>query len=215
MTTLSNYNPIRSIVVPGDELLKVEGIVVIVGPNSSGKTLFLQDIEKFLCKGEVNFIVCNSIVPQIPDDIGVLFQDLVALNFIRPTGNPTASNPNESYQLNLPEMGVNSRLTIKQPTPRPQFSLATLRNACQNLNGNKDSLKTYFLNLGEAFVATLSLEERRKVCDTAPNFPHDKQPPRYRSKDYQLTTGLWICLNKRLSTSLPTPFGWIIQPQTN
>ena len=188
MSALSQYNPIKSITIPGVELTEVKGIVVIVGPNSSGKTLFLQDIEKYLQKGKVDFIVCRSIVPQGPHEIEALFQDLLRLNFIRPMANPPAGNPNDAYQLNLPEMGINSRLTIKQPTPRPQFTLAKLRKDCENLSGNLDEAKSYFNSIGEAFVAALSLEERLKVCDGALNFDHDKQPPAFPIQGLSINT---------------------------
>ena len=67
-SALSDYNPLKLISLPGVELANPEGIIVIVGPNSSGKTLFLRDIERFLLAGVCEHIVCKRIVVRKPPD---------------------------------------------------------------------------------------------------------------------------------------------------
>ena len=83
MSVLSTYNPLKMIWLPGAEIAQPKGIIVIVGPNSSGKTLFLRDIEKYLLTGTPNFIVCQSLAAQRPDNYQSLVDELIAKNYLQ------------------------------------------------------------------------------------------------------------------------------------
>lgn len=80
MSALSDYNPLKAIWLPEAEIEGPRGIIVIVGPNSSGKTLFLQDIEKYLLTGVPTFIVCQGIASQRPANYKAFVDELLAKN---------------------------------------------------------------------------------------------------------------------------------------
>jgi ABC-type polar amino acid transport system ATPase subunit len=81
MSALATYNPLKCIWIPGAEISDPCGIIVVVGPNSSGKTLFLRDIERFLLTGKHEFVVCEGISPQKPGDFQSFVDELVASNY--------------------------------------------------------------------------------------------------------------------------------------
>src|SRR4051812_22134441 len=72
MDKLSDFKPLKRIDLPGIEELSTSGLVVIVGPNSSGKSQLLQDLHK-ACVGEARpLVVASSIQLHKPS-----FEDLV------------------------------------------------------------------------------------------------------------------------------------------
>src|SRR4051794_16432288 len=102
-SVLSEYNPLGSVFIPGVEMLAPHGIVVIVGPNSSGKTLLLRDIERFLLTGQTEFIVCNGLTARMPPDIGALIDELIARRYIQEIERQGVNQGR--YQVLIPFMG--------------------------------------------------------------------------------------------------------------
>src|SRR5262245_35016614 len=99
MSVFSSYNPLKTIWLPGTEIAEPKGIIVVVGPNSSGKTLFLRDIERYLLTGTSNFIVCQSLAVQRPDNYQGLVDELIAKNYLQQVpGQP------QSYRTYVPLM---------------------------------------------------------------------------------------------------------------
>ena len=48
MDKLVDFNPLTSLAIPNVEKVQPRGLVVIIGPNSSGKTQTLRDIQSRL-----------------------------------------------------------------------------------------------------------------------------------------------------------------------
>src|SRR5438105_11683931 len=82
MSPVAEYNPVHAVKVPGVEAGVVEaetkGLFVIVGPNSSGKTLFLRDVENALLATGQQPVVCQAMFLQRPTDCNSFIQDLLA-----------------------------------------------------------------------------------------------------------------------------------------
>lgn len=168
MSALSEYNPIKSIQVVGVEIADPEGLIVIIGPNSSGKTLFLRDVERYLLTGKADLIVCRSITPRKPADLQALIDDLTNRRYLRP--HPQQSN---AFQVNVPFLQPQT-----QRNQRTQFQTQQLEQAYQAfIPGPNGKNEGFFGNIGLTLVAHLSLNERRDVCNKAGDFQHQNQPP--------------------------------------
>jgi hypothetical protein len=180
-SALSEYNPIKHISLHGADLPSPEGIVVIVGPNSSGKTLFLKDIERFLLTGSAEFVVCKSVVVRKPPDSEAMIHELYERRYIRE--KPDNSNVYESW---IPYLG--SILARPPQGIRPSFPKASLRPSCENIETDPKSAASFFPAIGQALVAPLSLEDRRRVCDKVSSFDHQKGCPDYPLQGLQVNS---------------------------
>ena len=63
--------PINAIELPGVPRLDLKGLIVIVGPNSSGKTQLLRDINDVVCGRHRELVVASGVsfsAPPPPDD---------------------------------------------------------------------------------------------------------------------------------------------------
>src|SRR6266581_1873813 len=91
MTALADYNPILTVALPGTELNKPKGLVVVVGPNSSGKTLFLRDIEGAVVGIGQRPIVCSGIRLEKPAGTFDQFVErMCADRLVKPNGDELA-----------------------------------------------------------------------------------------------------------------------------
>src|SRR5262245_21516278 len=121
MSALAKYNPLKAVWLPGAEIREPRGIVVVVGPNSSGKTLFLRDVENYLLTGTQGFVVCQGIEPQKPDDYQAFVDELLARNYLQPM--PGQANQYRTYVPLAAEKGR------QDPNPRHPFPLSALAKA--------------------------------------------------------------------------------------
>ncbi len=53
--------PIESVTLPGLEALALHGLIVVIGPNSSGKTQLLRDINEGVCGRKREFVVASTV----------------------------------------------------------------------------------------------------------------------------------------------------------
>ncbi len=67
MEKLSDFKPLKRVVLPGLGELTCAGLTVIVGPNSSGKTLLLRDIKGKVAGEARDLVVAAELEIDIPD----------------------------------------------------------------------------------------------------------------------------------------------------
>src|SRR5262249_34976827 len=88
MSKIAEYNPLVSIKIPGVPAgFETKGLLVIVGPNSSGKTLLLKDIENKLMGADQQFIVCEEMFLKRPSDTSLLVKDFLEQKMIEQRGS--------------------------------------------------------------------------------------------------------------------------------
>jgi hypothetical protein len=168
MSTLSQYNPLKTIWVSGAEITAPKGIIVIVGPNSSGKTLFLRDIQQYLLTGIPNFIVCQDIAPQRPDNYQELIDDLIAKNYLQPMMH-------EHYRTYVPFM---LQRADGERNNRQQFPSKRLENAYNGFVSERGANNPEWFGLiGMTLIAPLSLDLRRQVCNKTKSFDYKQETP--------------------------------------
>lgn len=170
MSLISDYNPLKSISLPGADITKPEGIIVVVGPNSSGKTLFLRDIESYLLTGQSGFVVCKSLAAIRPAKFKEFIDELIEHHYLQ-----AIPNQEKQYRTYVPFL---EKVVRNQPKQRHPFPLNALEKAFNGFvsdpNGNNPE---WFGKIGMVFVAPLSLDQRRRVCDKCPSFDYKVGTP--------------------------------------
>jgi hypothetical protein len=183
MSKLADYNPLAKLKFGGIEI-DPSGLIVITGPNSSGKTHLLRDIEKYLLTGVPDGVVCKHVNPRRPDDPGVLFQDLLDRQLIRniQAGQGQTTDQFETY---LPRFS--RRRGQAHPEERPRFNSATLEKIIASFNlGYGGNNPHFFQSIGLALVAYLPLESRQEICARSDGFHHRNKSPETALQGLQL-----------------------------
>ena len=72
MDKLTDFKPIKELALPGLGTLQCAGLIVIVGPNSSGKSQLLQDIKEKISGEPRELVVAEKLEIEVPDhnDLG-------------------------------------------------------------------------------------------------------------------------------------------------
>lgn len=169
MSSLSEYNPLAQISIKDVHLIAPKGIVLVVGPNSSGKSLFLKDIDNYLTLGTNRFTVCSEILGNMPLHFDTFFEDLVRRNYLR-----LVPGHNDQFRTYIPFFGskdINNR-------QRVAFSRAELSKAYSDcLQEHKKGRGAWFRYVGITTVAQLGIDERRQLCNKARTFLLDADTP--------------------------------------
>lgn len=174
MSKLENYNPLQLIKLPEAEIAPCNGIIVVVGPNSSGKSLFLRDVASYLNSGIGKFVVCDDIHIAKPADPNQLWDDLISQRYIKP--HPSGGIEFQIYVPHVSEIthgpqGRDNRVT---------FNKNGFIKACNALSpGNHKTSEAVFGPIGMTLFAFLSLNERRQLCGSAASFNYQTQIPSY------------------------------------
>ena len=66
MKRLSDFKPLRRVLLPGLGDLRCSGLVVLVGPNSSGKSQLLQDVYRRLAGEPRQLVVAKKVQIEKP-----------------------------------------------------------------------------------------------------------------------------------------------------
>lgn len=180
MSTVANYNPLKRIRMPGTVIEDPAGLIIVIGPNSSGKTLFLKDIQNLLSGAKEPPVVCKSFAVNKPTSLGDYLKDLVENNLLMQMAN-------NSY---LPYVS-----TLTEQTPQNQsreiqtFDMQSMNQAYQQMNLSDGGNNQAFFNfLGPVLVASLTLEMRRHICDQSPSFDWQKTRPAFPLQALHINT---------------------------
>lgn len=162
--SLASYNPLKQVSLPGAQISNPTGIVVVVGPNSSGKSLFLNDVEKFLLSGKKDFVVCTDIIPTRPTNRDEFIADLIAKNYLR-----EVPAHKEHYRTYVPFIKVKRH---NESPNREMLQLGAIKKMYDEFGTKSDSTSKWFSFLGVTLVALLSLDHRRLVCIRTKSFDY-------------------------------------------
>jgi hypothetical protein len=69
MDKMTDFKPLQKVVLPGIGELECSGLILIVGPNSAGKTQLLQDIYKRVSGYPRSLVVAHDVQVRKPSDI--------------------------------------------------------------------------------------------------------------------------------------------------
>jgi len=76
MEQLSDFKPLERVALPDNGELRCSGLILVVGPNSSGKSQFLQDLYLRLCGQPRALVVATNIRIRKPENYDSFIQCL-------------------------------------------------------------------------------------------------------------------------------------------
>ena len=169
MQTLNNFNPLKSIAVPNIGYIEPRGLVVVIGPNSSGKTQMLKDIQGRLLGQQRKLVVCEDIELQRPPDLNALLEDLIANDLIR----KRLDHHNNVYiDCRTPHFGAS-----QQHWSQPQNTIQSFYNASTKSKSDSTLRNPFLEHFGHFFTADLFLDRRLMITNAVENFDFNEKPP--------------------------------------
>jgi hypothetical protein len=169
MDKLTDYKPLETVKLPGLGELDCSGLILVVGPNSSGKTQFLQDLYRTMI-GEARDLVVAQVLRIRKPDYESLFKCLTDEGFIRVFANEQGNDmirPMTSYT--GVGQGPNDILIDQARSMHQNYPV--------ELEG-KTRKRVDFLNyFGRMLVTGLFLQNRLTLTDRVSAFDYENQPP--------------------------------------
>jgi len=161
--------PILAVDLPGVSDLKLQGLIVVVGPNSSGKTQFLHDIDEAVCGKRRELVVGSGMTFKTPPPFDEYFSFLVERGSIR------EQSPDQFLKSSLQygaDAGAGSFRKTKVKSQHQQFELAVQ----QKVEGVMPDFP-FLMELGPLTCSALFLKNRLSLMDACPTFDYRSHGP--------------------------------------
>ncbi|MBX7133550.1 MAG: AAA family ATPase [Fimbriimonadaceae bacterium] len=170
MASLVDFNPLRSIAIPNVGRVTPRGLVVVIGPNSSGKTQMLKDIQSRVLGRPRKLVVCDDIEIQREYQLEPLIELLCDEGHIR---RRKAADGNLYIDCLLPHLGGvgESNWSLLEAQIRNAYK----RTATADPSG--EYRDTFLEHFGRSFIASLFLDRRLILTDTVDSFDYETKPP--------------------------------------
>lgn len=203
MKHLSDFKPLKKVSLPGVGALECSGLTLIVGPNSSGKSQFLQDLFLRL-SGEARTLVVATDIEVDKPEFDPFLAALESEGYVE-----TFEDENGTKQLRPKTMYVGSGQAISQI----QHSQAqTWHQSYSPTVGSVVKHRNEFLNhFGRLLVSGLFLARRLNSLDQVGLIDFQNQPPSHDLHALYLNDTARDELFKELMTS----FGKGVWPDTS
>jgi energy-coupling factor transporter ATP-binding protein EcfA2 len=169
---LSEFNPLVSLSIPGVGEIKPGGLVVIVGPNSSGKTQLLQDIHLRLVGQPRPFVVCQTVQLRKPPDFRDFLATLIEEGYVRERVEP---NGEKVLQTRTAHFGTGQAVTdkIRYIDAEQAYTRASLDQP-----GTQPHADLRFLaHFGRMLSTVLFLANRLTAANSSQHFDYENAHP--------------------------------------
>ena len=218
-----HYGLLSSITVPPGIKIEPKGLVLIVGPNSAGKTQLLKDLQSILTGQARDLVVCSDFQLQKPQSMDLLLETLYSEGYLRKYRD---ANGNEFIQQTSPHLGGG---TFRGHNMHANQVPAHFNKMPTTGGGNRRVEQSLFLDLvGHCLTTALFLENRLIMANECAQFDYASKPPNSdlqalylnRSAKLELTNetqrvfgkGVWLdntrgsilCLRVNQSPSVPS-----------
>ena len=164
--TLFDLNPLKSIAIPNVGRIKPKGLVLIIGPNSAGKTQLLRDIHSRILGQTRKLVVCDDIEINRPKELAPLLDTLIENKHIR---RRVDSNNHVYFDALIPEFGNNSQNWSLVEHQVHSFFANPVSVGTTERDGTSDKFLEHF---GRSFIVSLFLDRRLTVTDTVNSFDY-------------------------------------------
>lgn len=171
MSTLFEFNPLKSIAVPNVGRIVPKGLVLVIGPNSAGKTQLLRDIHGRMLGNARRLVVCDDIEISRPPSLELLLDMLFAENHIR---RRVDENNNVFIETRIPEFGGSAANWSLYDHQVRNFFANPVSVGTTERDGASDKFLEHF---GRSFIASLFLDRRLTVTKTVSNFDYETAFP--------------------------------------
>lgn len=186
--------PISSIGLPGTEDVKLVGLIVVVGPNSSGKTQLLHDLNETVCGRRRDFVVASAVTLAPP----ISFSDYIDLMLSRGTVKVLASG---EYQKRSLQYGTDEGSgSFQKKVIENQYN--QLRGEVKKYVGSVPGFP-FLKEVGGLTCSALFLKNRLTLMDPCPTINHTVEAP---TKTLQA-----LYLNKSAKEALCTEISLVFQ----
>lgn len=167
MTQTVVFNPLKSIAVPNIGSMEPRGLVVVIGPNSSGKTQMLRDLQARLLGQSRKLVVCEKIDLERPPALDPLLDSLCSTRQIR---RKFDEHNRPIIETLMPGLGHKSSNWTLQFTVIEGFY-----NSKPDADLNQSD--RFLEHFGRSFLSSLFLDSRLVVTNTVNNFDYENQGP--------------------------------------
>ncbi len=162
------FNPLKSIAVPNAGCMVPRGLTVIIGPNSSGKTQMLKDLQARLLGESRKLVVCEKIDLERPPALDPLIDNLCSMRQIRKKFDQHNRLVIETL---MPGLGHNSQGNWTLEFSDIQRFFSTRPDPVLQ---QTDRFLEHF---GRSFLSSLFLDRRLVVTNAVDNFKFESQWP--------------------------------------
>ncbi|QDT79453.1 hypothetical protein Mal35_29110 [Gimesia maris] len=171
MTSLSEHNPLKSIAIPNVGSIDPRGLVLIIGPNSSGKTQLLKDINGRMLGQPRSLVVCDEVEIKRPDSLDSLLDTLYAENHIR---RRVDAKNNVMIEPVVPAYGGDGgNWSLPEHQVKSYFEKPVKVGTAQR-EGASDKFLEHF---GRSFVVSLFLDRRLTITNEVSSFDYKNESP--------------------------------------
>lgn len=164
---LTEFNLLKSISVPNVGKISPKGLMVVAGPNSSGKTQLLTDIQASCTGSPRELVVCSDVEIEHPSSLNGLLQALKDTGAIALRQD---ADGKQYYEQTSPYLGEGSGGWRMEPHML-QHHFNQMR--ANNLEGRK----AFYEPIGKTLVTSLFLRRRLQTTDTTKSFDYETQHP--------------------------------------
>lgn len=164
---LTEFNLLKTIALPNVGQISPRGLIVVAGPNSSGKTQMLMDIQSSCTGAPRELVVCTKVEITPPTSLQGL---LAALHSTGAIVTRTDNRGREFYEQASPFLGEGSGGW--------KMETNLLKHHFGNLDkGNSQSHKEFYDPIGKLLITSLFLKRRLTTTDTVGSFDYETESP--------------------------------------
>jgi hypothetical protein len=172
MTKVGRFNPLKSMAILNAGRIQPRGLVVVIGPNSSGKTQMLKDIEGRMLGQPRKLVVCENIELERPSDFEALINEMCAEGLFGRRVDP--QNNNVYIDSLMPHLGRSDQSNWSIPESQMRnFYLSGV-----NSDPVAEQTDKFLEHCGRAFVSSLFLDRRLVLANTVNSFDYETESPR-------------------------------------
>lgn len=164
----SEPTPLKAIAIPNVGEIVPRGLILVVGPNSSGKTHLLKDIEARLVGEQRVLVVCDEIKTEIPDSFQPFLSRLISAGHVRTTTDNQGHEQIRQWSLHVGKGSSDWTLTPPRLQNYHQQALA-------NPSG-KEGIP-FFKHIGATYVTSLFLDRRLRIVSQSSFVDYENNPP--------------------------------------
>jgi hypothetical protein len=172
MPRLVDFNLLKSIAVPNVGRIEPKGLVLVIGPNSAGKTQMLRDIQGRMLGQARKLVVCEDIEIDRPSSLETLLDVLFAEKQIR---RRVDENNNIYIEPIIPHLGEHQSMwSLPENQVKSYFSGPIKRSGQSDGNDHADKFLEHF---GRSFIASLFLDRRLTATNAVSSFDYETAFP--------------------------------------
>jgi energy-coupling factor transporter ATP-binding protein EcfA2 len=169
-TCLEDFNPLAGITLPGGKDITTSGLILFVGPNSSGKTQLLKDVHATLLGQPRKLVVAQNVAISKPRSFDLLLDSLVRQGYMRREFNDKGV---ELLRVRTVPLGGSS------PELPPDVEFRDVKSWFANFkDGQKNEHSQSFFSLfGAMLSSAMFLANRLTATGQTGSYDYEKSPP--------------------------------------